>query len=149
MGCHVLPPGDLPNPRIKPRSPALQEDSLLSEPSRKPKNIGVSSLSLLQGNFPTQGLNQGLLYCRGILYQLSYPGSPGRAFQVEISVICTGVHCLHAQLHLTLCNPMDYSLPDSFVHGIFQARILEWVAISYFKFVQAEGEKEAASTSFG
>ena len=32
---------------------------------------------------------------------------------------------------LTLCNPMDYSLPGSSVRGIFQARILEWVAISY------------------
>ena len=31
---------------------------------------------------------------------------------------------------LTLCNPMDYSLPGSSVHGIFQARVLEWVAIS-------------------
>ena len=30
----------------------------------------------------------------------------------------------------TLCNPMDCSLPGSSVHGIFQARILEWVAIS-------------------
>ena len=30
-----------------------------------------------------------------------------------------------------LCNPMDCSLPGSSVHGIFQARILEWVAISY------------------
>ena len=32
---------------------------------------------------------------------------------------------------LTLFNPIDCSLPDSFVHGILQARILEWVAISY------------------
>ena len=31
----------------------------------------------------------------------------------------------------TLCNPMDYSLPGSSVHGILQARILEWVAISF------------------
>ena len=31
----------------------------------------------------------------------------------------------------TLCNPMDCSLPDSSVHGILQARILEWVAISF------------------
>ena len=31
------------------------------------------------------------------------------------------------------CDPMDYSLPGSFVHGIFQARILEWVAISFSK----------------
>ena len=33
----------------------------------------------------------------------------------------------------TLCDPMDCSLPDSSVHGIFQARILEWVAISFSK----------------
>ena len=33
-----------------------------------------------------------------------------------------------AQLYLTLCNPMDYSPPGSYVHGIFQARILEWVS---------------------
>ena len=32
---------------------------------------------------------------------------------------------------LTLCDSMDYSPPGSFVHEIFQARILEWVAISY------------------
>ena len=38
---------------------------------------------------------------------------------------------LVAQLCLTLCDPMDYSLPGSSVHGILQARILEWVAISF------------------
>ena len=36
-----------------------------------------------------------------------------------------------AQSCLTLCNPMDCSLPGSSVHGIFQTRILEWVAISF------------------
>ena len=66
------PPGDLPNPGIKPRSPALQADSLPSEPAAKPKNIGVDSLSLLQGTFPTQEWNQGLLHCRRIPYQLNY-----------------------------------------------------------------------------
>ena len=35
------------------------------------------------------------------------------------------------QSYLTLWNPMDYSSPASCVHGILQARILEWVAISY------------------
>ena len=35
------------------------------------------------------------------------------------------------QLCLTLFNPMDYSLPGSSVHGMFQARVLEWVAISF------------------
>ena len=67
--------GDLPNPGIKPRSPTLQVDSLPSEPPGKPRKAGVGSLSLLQGNFPTQKLNRGLLHCRQILYQLSYKGS--------------------------------------------------------------------------
>ena len=35
------------------------------------------------------------------------------------------------QASLILCNPMDYGLPGSSVHGIFQARVLEWVAISF------------------
>ena len=36
-----------------------------------------------------------------------------------------------AQSCLTLCNPMDCRLPGSSIHGIFQSRILEWVAISF------------------
>ena len=36
---------------------------------------------------------------------------------------------LVAQFCLTLCDPMDCSPPDSSVHGIFQAKILEWIAI--------------------
>ena len=57
----------------KPRSPTLQADFSPAEPQGKPKNTGVGSLSLLQGIFPTQESNQGLLHCRLILYQLSYP----------------------------------------------------------------------------
>ena len=34
-------------------------------------------------------------------------------------------------VQLALCNPMDCNLPDSPVHGIFQARILEWTAIPF------------------
>ena len=48
-------------PRVEPRSPALQADSLPAEPQGKPKNTGVGSLSLLQGIFLTQKLNRGLL----------------------------------------------------------------------------------------
>ena len=40
------------------------------------QNTGVGSNSLLQGIFPTQGLNWGLLHCRQILYQLSHQGGP-------------------------------------------------------------------------
>ena len=80
-GLPCPPPGDLPNPWIEPRSPALQVDSLPSEPPEKPKNTGVGSLLLLQGIFPTQELNRGSLHCRQILYQLSYQGSPREQYK--------------------------------------------------------------------
>ena len=38
----------------------------------------------------------------------------------------------------TLCEPMDSSPPGSPVHGILQARILEWVAISFSKMIYVE-----------
>ena len=57
-------------------SRTLWADSLPAEPQGKPKNTGVGSLSLLQGIFPTQGSNPGLLHCRQILCQLSHQGSP-------------------------------------------------------------------------
>ena len=41
--------------------------------------------------------------------------------------------CSVAQSCPTLWDPMDCSPPGSSVHGIFQARILEWVAIPYFR----------------
>ena len=79
-GLPCSPPGDLPNPGIEPRSPALQVDSLPSEPPGKPKNTGVGSLSLLQGIFPTQESNWGLLHCRQIPYQLSCQGNPNQLY---------------------------------------------------------------------
>ena len=43
------------------------------------------------------------------------------------------VKVLVVQLYLTLCDPVDGRLPRSSVHGILQARILEWEAISFPK----------------
>ena len=60
-----------PSPGIKPRSPAVQAESLPAEPQGKPKNTGVGSLSLLQGIFLNQESSWGLLHCGWILYQLS------------------------------------------------------------------------------
>ena len=45
--------------------------------------------------------------------------------------IVTSCCCLVANSCPTLCNPWDCSPPDFFVHGISQARILDWVAISF------------------
>jgi len=64
-----------PNSGIKHKSPTWQADSVPSESPGKFKNTRVGSLALLQGNVPAQELNQGLLLCRWILYQLSYAGS--------------------------------------------------------------------------
>ena len=55
-------PGDPSSPGIKPRSPALQTDSLPAEPPGKPKNTGMGSLSLLQQVFLTLESNQDLLH---------------------------------------------------------------------------------------
>ena len=62
----------------------MRADSLPSKPPGKPKNTGVSSLSLLQGIFLTQESNWGLLHCRRIFYQLSYQGTPGHIKSDEI-----------------------------------------------------------------
>ena len=45
--------------------------------------------------------------------------------------MCVCVRTLVTQSYLTFCDPMDCSPPGSFVHGILQARILEWVATSF------------------
>ena len=44
-----------------------------------------------------------------------------------------GRTCSVAQSCPTSCDPMDYSSPGSSVHGVFQARILEWVSTSFPK----------------
>ena len=50
----------------------------------------------------------------------------------ELFFLCTWVYSV-TQSCPALWDPVDYSLPGSSVHGIFQARILEWVAISSFR----------------
>ena len=92
----ILSPKDLPNPGVKPRSSALAGRFFITvkvkvkvtqlcltlrpcglySPWNSPgQNTGVGSLSFLQGIFPTQGSNPGLLNCRWVLYQLSHKGS--------------------------------------------------------------------------
>ena len=56
-----------------------------------------------------------------VTWETKWPGLP----LVRLALV--------AQLCPTLCNPTDCSLPGSSVHGISQARILEWVAIPFFR----------------
>ena len=104
---------DLPNPGIKPRSPALQADSLPAEPPGKPKKTAVGSLSLLQGIFLIQESNQGLK-------QILKCDAAAAAAAAKSLQSCP-----------TLCDPIDGSPSSSPVPEILQARILEWVAIFF------------------
>ena len=56
------------------------------------------------------------------------------------------VKVLVIQSCLTLCDPMDCSPPGSSVRGILQARILEWVAISFFGDLPTPGIKPGSRT---
>ena len=53
--------------------------------------------------------------------------------------------CLVAKLCPTLCNPLDHRLQGSSVHGILQARILEWVAISFSRVSSSNPAVEPSS----
>ena len=64
------------------------------------------------------------------------PPSMAVAYNVTNKHECLVYVCAHsaAQSCLTLCDPMDCSLPGSSIHGIFQTRVLEWVAISFSRY---------------
>ena len=68
----------------------------------------------------TQESNWGLLHCRQILYQLSYQEI--QYFNIQFSSV--------AQSYLTPSDLSDCSLLGAPIHGIFQARVLEWGAIA-------------------
>ena len=129
------PWGTNPWGTVAPQAP-LSIDSL-------GKNTGVSCHSLLQGIFPTWGLNPGLLHCRQILYHQSHQGSPRIlewvAYPFSRGTSQPGSPALQAdslppelprkaypvaaaaallQSCPTLCDPMDSSPPGSSVHGI-------------------------------
>ena len=71
---------------------------------------------------PCRGLAATVLQCWAVrLCPLPLPGS------VELREVKVAQSCL------TLCDSMDCSLPDSSVHGIFQARILDWVVVPFSK----------------
>ena len=66
------------------------------------KNIGVGCHALLQGIFPTQGLNLGLPYCRQILYCLSYQGNPYLSICGHI-YMCVCV-CMYKYTYERICT---------------------------------------------
>ena len=101
-GQPIPSPGDLPNPGIEPRFPALLVDSLPAGPQGKLKNTGMGSLSLLQGIFPTWELNWHLLHCRCILYQLSYQRSPRNEILMGMFIQVNALDNYGSVFHWTL-----------------------------------------------
>ena len=85
------------------------------------KNTGVGCYFLLQGIFPTQEWNQGLLHCRHFFTVLSHGGSYLIVWEVKVKSLS----------RVRLCDPTDCSLPGSSIRGIFQPRVSERVAISF------------------
>ena len=86
--------------------------------------------ALLQGIFPTRGLNLHLLNWQASSLLLVAPGKPWLCFMARLLLFCV-LFCLVSKLCLILCDSMDSNLPGSSVHGIFQAKLLEWVAIFF------------------
>ena len=86
------------------------------------KNTGVGCHALLQDLLPSWPRDQTCISCIGrhILYAWATRKRKKENKESEVAQSC-----------LTLCDPMDYSLLGSSVHGIFQGRVLEWVAISF------------------
>ena len=103
---------DLPDPGIKPGSPALQADSLPTELS-EPVSTPILSMR-------PQGLEK---------VKLSVPCHPLRE-ELELKHRRACMYAKSFQSCPTLCDLMNYSPPGSSVHGILQARILKWVAVS-------------------
>ena len=111
-------------------SDCLRPHGLYSPWNSTGQNTGVGSCSLLQGVFPNQGLNPGLLHCRQILYQLSHKGRPFlRGLTVKFCKVIYEIYvCVFSYVQVFAAS---WSLPGSSVHGISQARVLQQVAISY------------------
>ena len=81
-------------------------------------------------NIFSTSLPQILIYC--IHWAWSENCEEKRTAFIHISMFDSlNYECSVAQLCLTLCDPIDCSLPDSSVHSILQARIMEWVAIPF------------------
>ena len=88
--------------------------------SRQEYQSGLPSPS--QGTLPDPGIKLESSALAGRFFTTEPPGNPVLLHESESEV---------AQSCLTLCDPMHCSLPGSSIHEILQARILEWVAISF------------------
>ena len=137
-------------------SHSVMSDSLgphgLYSPWNSPgKNTGMGSFSLLQGIFPTQGLNPGVPHCRRIIYQLSHKGSPKNTGVSGLSLLqqifqtqelnWRVLHCRQILYHLSYQKPAWYKVSANSAsllsHLLLQLLwILHWHSINMLKWTE-------------
>ena len=105
-----------------------EPNSMCSHPLRL-----IELLWLLSVQNPTRTLPSYVLHGTKVLIYVCGWQKGGATNIVAHNVGLVTLSCL------TLCNPMNYSLPGSSVHGISQARILEWVAILLLRVFPTQG----------
>ena len=110
---------------------------------QKPEPHGASPQQTTSRHLHTRSAGIALCgHCRQQAYVCESRGKrQGRGLRLHLSV-CV----LVAQSCPTPCDPMDDSPPGSSVHGILQARILEWVAISFSRDLPDPGVKPRSPT---
>ena len=84
----------------------------------------------------------GICILKTVSLLLKFKGKDTDKIQINRWAYKTYQLCVYAQSLqscLILCNPVDCSLPGSSVHGVLQARILEWIAISYSRDLPEQG----------
>ena len=115
-------------------SDSLWPNGLYSPWNSLGQNAGVGSLSLLQGMFPTQGLNPALLHCRWIFYQLSHKGSPRTLEWVAYSFSSgssrprnwTGVSCIAGGFFTSWVTSEAPKHADEWVHTVHGILYSSW-----------------------
>ena len=116
-GLPLPSPGNLPYPEIEPVSLCITGGFFTRWTIGEAVTHPIFSAYLLL--FHLYSNDSNLYHQRGPALQIS------KATLNHVIADCSVAQCL------TLCDPMNYNLPGSSVHGILQTRILEWVAISF------------------
>ena len=130
---------NLPRSGIEPVSPSLAGEFLTTGPPGKSlikyfkTNPNVISpfhipVHISNSSIPSKFIGRNLIPSVMVLEDVVF----GRSFGHEDGDLRNGIIIVYLLSHVQMfCDPMDCSPPGSFVHGVSQARILEWVAITF------------------
>ena len=138
-GLPVPSPGDIPNPGIKPRSPALQADSLLYEPPGKPRNTGVGQFRSVQ-------------FSRSVMSDSATPWTGARQASLSITNSQSLLKLMSIAMdHLILCRPL-LLLPSIFlsirVFSIESVICMRWPKYWSFSFSISPSSEYSGLISF-